>query len=273
MIANDKTAVESGGSITASAVPCPNVEAPMRITSPNVAASADASALNTSKVLEGIGRSGPPTLVAVPMSWEHAPRHFLNSMTRLDMWRQCQVVYYDGGTIYEMRNQAVDDARRLGVEGILFIDADMSFHRDSLARLVEHSLPIVSGLCRARRKPYNIAAKKIIKDPLEGEDMLVDVEPDEYTRGLYNVDLVGAAFLYIRMDVFDQIKKPYFMRREIENPADGEVDRVGEDYYFCYKARAAGIPIAIDLDLHIGHITTTIVTTGDDNKNIRLELE
>lgn len=201
----------------------------------------------------------PAVAIAVPLSWDFAPKQFTQSLYGLKRWEGCRLIQVDGGTIYQMRNVAVETARKYQSAGILFVDADMSFPADALERIVAHNRPIVGGFCRKRRKPF----EPTIWTMRDGQ--LFTVHPKG--TGLLPCDATGAAFLYVHMSVFDKIEKPYFINRECAaTEVIDEKDFLSEDLYFCLKAREAGIPIYVDLDLKIGHMTWGIITSDDHNE-------
>jgi hypothetical protein len=76
--------------------------------------------------------------------------------------------------------------------------------------------------------------------------------PDEemYSGKLIDVDATGTGCLLFDMSVFDQVEMPWF-KLDIQ---DGKP--VGEDIYFCSKARKAGVRISIDTSIEVGHLTT-----------------
>ena len=193
--------------------------------------------------------------------WDFAPKPFTRSISRLDLWENAVLIDIEGGsTIYEMRNAGLRTAKEQGCDDVLFIDADMWFPRNAARQIVSHGLPIVGGWCRARKKPFDSVIFQKVDD---SSDDLRRIEPGPNVRGLYPCDATGAAFLYIRGDVLDAIESPHFINREIEAHEMVDHDEfLSEDLNFCRKARAAGFPIYIDLELRIGHCVIGIIHTS-----------
>jgi len=157
-----------------------------------------------------------------------------------------------GAIIPRSRNKIADRALELKAKYVLFIDSDMVFDEDALMRLLARKQHIVSGLCVNRGEPYRPVVKKIDKD---NQWVLVPNLQDGKFRD--DVDGVGCAFLLIDTEVFEKVDKPWFAM-----PAWYE-DVMGEDYYFCHKAKKAGYNVCVDCSLIIGHIGEHVYTIDD----------
>lgn len=193
----------------------------------------------------------PRVIIATPLSWEYLPRDFKLSMDSLRTWEGCEKTTQDGGAcIADMRNNAVWQAFERHAEAILFVDADMVFPSDALGRIVAHQQPIVSGHCLRRRRPFEPTTA------IEGADGKLSTIRLQ-GKGLVPVDAVGAAFLYVSIEVFRKVPSPWF-----------EHGRLSEDYDFCEKARRAGFPIFVDLGLRIGHLAQAVVMPGEDGEPV-----
>ena len=145
------------------------------------------------------------------------------------------------------RNQCVGAAQIMKATHLLFLDSDMIFPADTLARLLIHNKDIVGASYSRRVPPFH---------PLtvteEGEHVHI-------TSGLRSVKLLPTGCLLIRLSVFQSLSAPYF-----NLAAEGGQLR-GEDYYFCEKARAAGFTLWCDgdLSLQLGHIGQKINRIAD----------
>lgn len=192
-------------------------------------------------------RMMPRVMVATPINHDHTPSDFMMALHSLKYPHDRIVLTrQDSPFLADMRNMAAQQCLDGGFDGLVMIDSDMVFPSDALNRLVAHQKPVVSGHCLRRRRPFDPTTA--IRDDL-GRLSLVRLRG----RGLFPVDAVGAAFLYVDRHVLVDIPKPWF-----------EVGRVGEDYDFCEKATKAGYQIYVDLDLRIGHITQAVIWPGDD---------
>jgi hypothetical protein len=147
-----------------------------------------------------------------------------------------------------IQNQRADlclEAMREDCTHVLFIDSDMTFPQDMVGRLLAHDKDIVATNCARRRMPTGPTARG-----LDGQ--LVYTMPD--STGLEEVESIGMGVMLISRKVFESLSEPWF-----ETPwRTDKRGYIGEDVFFCRKARAAGFKIYIDHDVskEIGHIGT-----------------
>jgi hypothetical protein len=154
-----------------------------------------------------------------------------------------------GTLIANQRAELCLDAMREKCTHVLFIDSDMRFPQDMIERLLQHDLDIVATNCARRRMPTGPTAQ-IYKE--NGERELVYTMPE--TTGLQEVGSVGMGVMLIKANVFAKLAEPWF-----ETPwRHDKRGYIGEDVFFCKKAREAGFKIWIDHDVskEIGHIGT-----------------
>jgi len=206
-------------------------------------------------------------LIASPLNWDHVYKRHMSCVSAM-FKHNARFIQVDGDAIDEMRNTAVSKARELQVKKLFFIDADMTPPPDTLERLMGHDKPIVGGLCRQRRSPFNMCAWV-----LDDDGWLHFEQPPGL--GLHQCDATGGACLLIDMEVFDAIDKAlpqlagkYFLDgRQI--PQLKPQEQISEDMWFCAAARAAGYTVHVDLDLRIGHLVMgEIIDSGAENGKI-----
>jgi hypothetical protein len=152
-----------------------------------------------------------------------------------------------GTLIANQRAELCLDAMREKCTHVLFIDSDMRFPHDMIERLLQHDLDIVATNCARRRMPTGPTAQ-IYKE--NGERELVYTMPE--STGLQEVGSVGMGVMLIKANVFAKLAEPWF-----ETPwRHDKRGYIGEDVFFCKKARDAGFKIWIDHDVskEIGHI-------------------
>jgi hypothetical protein len=70
-------------------------------------------------------------------------------------------------------------------------------------------------------------------------------------KGIGRADGIGCGVMLIKASVFKKIEFPYFYFEQLPNEK-----LLGEDIYFCVKAKDAGIETYVDHDLskEIGHV-------------------
>jgi hypothetical protein len=145
-----------------------------------------------------------------------------------------------GTYLPNLRTSLVDYAVKKEASHILFIDSDMRFPKDSLKRLLSHDLDIVGANCKQRTQNEFTARK---------EDKFISSKDK---TGLEEVDTLGFGVTLIRTSIFD-LSEPWFGM-----PFDGK-KYIGEDVFFCHKAKEKGYQVWVDHDLskevkHIGAI-------------------
>lgn len=155
------------------------------------------------------------------------------------------VTLTDVGTLLpDMRNTLARVAIEHGATHVLWLDNDMIFPVDMIERLYQHGKPIVAANYSQRKRPCK---------PVAAKDGLW-VYTEENSSGLEMVDYVGMGCMLVETAIYESIPKPWHMLAWNEK----KQEIVGEDVYFCRKARAAGADIWIDHDLskevfHIGY--------------------
>jgi hypothetical protein len=138
-----------------------------------------------------------------------------------------------GTIIPQQRATLVRAAQEYQATHILFLDSDMRFPRDLVPRLLSRDEPIVAANYARRRHPVLPTAEHTTQGYL--------FTPPA-SAGLVEVTQCGMGVMLIEMRVFDAIAEPWFHLGY--TPSTREY--VGEDFYFCKRARDAGFQILID---------------------------
>lgn len=141
---------------------------------------------------------------------------------------------------------------------IFFVDPDTVLPINTIKKMLEHDLPIVSGIVYKRTAPHVPSIYNKNKDKWIPK-------LDYPSMGLIEVDAVGAACLLVKREVFEKIGEPYF--EYIESIKS-------EDFDFCEKAKKAGYKIMVDCSIKCGHVTDEIIDENRFNmykNNIKLE--
>ena len=140
----------------------------------------------------------------------------------------------EGYTIAENRNYIASQALKNNCEYLLMADDDMTFPANTLQKLLDTGKRIVGVLSYSRMLPLKPTV----------------VPVDKITNELFECKEVGGGVLLIDTKVFKEIKQPWF---DVETHPFGMV-KVGEDAYFCHKAREQGIKVWCLPTLQIGHL-------------------
>ena len=112
-----------------------------------------------------------------------------------------------GTLIFDNRNRLVRKAVEVGATHLMFIDSDMVFDKDALLQLLACDRDIVGGLCTQRTEPFLPVAKRRADNGLFRNVPVAEIERGGFMSDL---DAVGAAFLLVRMGVFDRLADPWF---------------------------------------------------------------
>jgi len=159
-------------------------------------------------------------------------------------------VYTSQGTlIFDQRNSLVRTAVQEKCDYILFIDADMRFPKTTLERLLAHKKDIIGVNATTRMMPPKPTARNIQINEDGSVDWLEVLSNKE--KGIGKVDAIGCGVMLIKTSCLKNIPQPYFY---FEQLLKGKL--LGEDIYFCIKAKDAGIDTWVDHDLsmEIGHV-------------------
>jgi hypothetical protein len=184
--------------------------------------------------------SAPLVAIGVPSGdMVHADFAMRLATLCLNPGARCCIVNAKSSLVMIGRNQIVEASRLAKATHLLFLDSDLTFPHDTLARLLAHGKDIVGGVYVQRVPPHH---------PL---GMTLEGKHEAVTQGLRRMKIMPTGCLLLRLDIFDKLQKPWFNTR-----AEGE-KILGEDYYFCERAREAGFEIWCDGDLsrelaHIG---------------------
>lgn len=153
-----------------------------------------------------------------------------------------------GSLVVRNRNECIEQAQKLGVDYVLFLDSDMVFPGWTLRRLLSHEKDIVGGTYLQRNPPHNMLGIWA-----EGTVLTND--------RIHAIDALPAGCLLIKLSVFDKMAKPYFRTPAYEADEHGPARIQGEDYYFCEQAAKLGHQIWLDvvLTFELGHMGKNMV--------------
>jgi hypothetical protein len=143
---------------------------------------------------------------------------------------------------------------------LLFIDTDIVFSPEHIARLASHSKAIVAGLYPKKQLEL---------------DWVYNCIPGEETRpdGLQRVKYAGTGCLMIARHVFEEmrvrypeieydpddgdepgVKWDFFSSGVWTDPSSGRRRWLSEDWYFCQRAQELGFGIWMDTEVALKHV-------------------
>ncbi len=157
-------------------------------------------------------------------------------------------IFQFGGYIAENKAKIVDIAQKTLCSHVFFVDHDMIFPPNTLAKLLSYDKDIVGAMYNYRYLPLEPMLKYLKEDgdwTSKLEESVIKKIPDE----LFEVGATGGGLLLVKMSVFDKLEKPYFQMEQ-----DGEGNRVvTEDSGFYLKAQKLGMKVWVDPTLNIKH--------------------
>ena len=152
------------------------------------------------------------------------------------------VIPTKGYNTAENRNYIVAQAFKNNSDYLLLSDDDMLYPPDSLEKLLAHKKDIVGATYSVKQLPPSLVIGY-------GEQVKSDEEAQKQTKP-FKCEALGGGLLLIKLEVFKKIKPPFFGYEWYDN---GMV-KMSNDWWFCKKAREAGIDIWCDPTIQCGHI-------------------
>ena len=156
------------------------------------------------------------------------------------------------------RETMAEEAIKMGADFILFIDDDMLVPKDLFPHLIKHAndADIIAPLCFQRLPPYNPVLYSMSHTVDEKGTITVktDCMKDYTINGLFYPDAVGFGVVLIKTEVLKKVAKPWFFSNT----------SLGEDIYFCLKAKQKGFKLLVDTRIKIGHMSSPHAVTELD---------
>jgi cellulose synthase/poly-beta-1,6-N-acetylglucosamine synthase-like glycosyltransferase len=147
--------------------------------------------------------------------------------------------------IFDQRNQLVKTALEAKCDYIVFIDADMRFPKDTIMHLLKHNKDIIGVNATTRTEPVMPTAKNLTINE-DGSCIWLPIYSNGL-KGISKADGIGCGVMMIKAIIFAKLEEPYFYFEQLPNNKI-----LGEDIYFCIKAKDAGIDTWVDHDLSMG---------------------
>ncbi len=154
--------------------------------------------------------------------------------------------------ITRARNVCAREFLKTDFTHLLFIDADIRFDPDDVAKLWNMEKPISVAAYPMKRKDAPLSAwvgGRLVEFP-------IDINP-------VPVDYAGTGFMMIERGVLESMKEfaPEYAESATEEPTWGffldpveDGIHLSEDYYFCKRARELGYEISMETSIRLGHV-------------------
>lgn len=128
-----------------------------------------------------------------------------------------------------------------------WVDSDMKFPIDAPVRLLKRGVPLVGCNYRRRRFP-NPGFTGMMGQPGNFRELITD----DNSPAMEDVDVLPHGCVMVHRSVYEKIPQPHYIQDFIPE----QNLEIGEDIYFCKKARDAGFQVWCDHELsrEISHI-------------------
>lgn len=159
-------------------------------------------------------------------------------------------IFAESCHVDDARNRLVRDFLDSDCTDLVFLDSDLCWDAGDLVRLLRHDRDVVAGIYPKKQEPEEYPVKHLAGEIWSDRDGLIEVEG------------VPTGFLRIRRHVLDELaaRAPSFLDKTSKTPIPVIFERtmengsrIGGDYTFCRKWRAAGGKIYIDPLMRFAH--------------------
>lgn len=161
------------------------------------------------------------------------------------------IVPSEGYTIAENRNYIAVQAVNNKSDWLLMIDDDMTFEPTILDKLISNN----KDICGVAYHPRcEVDRMKAID---ETHFVNIDKSDDPKYKDVFECHATGTGIILIRTEIFNKIERPWF---QFEYLPTGQC-KLGEDWYFCEKAKKFNIKTFADPTVKVGHLGEKIYET------------
>lgn len=160
------------------------------------------------------------------------------------------VIAEEGYTVAENRNYIAVQAVNNGSQYLLMVDDDMTFEPDLVDRLVANGKDICGVAYHPRAE-----TGQITKYLDETHVVKLEENDDPKYKQPFQCYATGTGIILIKTEVFRKMVRPWFM---FEYHDSGQC-KLGEDWYFCIKAKEYGVETWCDPTIPVGHIGEVIL--------------
>ena len=162
--------------------------------------------------------------------------------------------------VAEARNELVRRFLQTSCTHLLFLDADIIIQKDTITRLLQLQLPVVSAAYREKKGGLNLQAYHHSEVPWRRDPQV------EYREGeVVEAELVGLGCLLVERWVFERTEYPWF-RFTLHDDSLPDDERIGEDFTFAYTTcyKKLGIRPKVATGIKVGHLGRAIVFDKND---------
>jgi len=152
--------------------------------------------------------------------------------------------YFYGYRVDQVRNLIADWVVR-GFDYLFAIDHDVTFPPDTLKKLLEHDVDLVSGVYRQRLEPQAIEIYDLLQKRMTIEQI--------HGKSIAEIGGCGFGCVLVKKEVMASVGYPQFEY----HPALDHNNTISEDTDFCKKVMDKGFKLWCDPSILCGHIGST----------------
>ena len=184
-------------------------------------------------------------LIAIPTA-RYIEADTFKSIYDLEVPEGYEVTYqhFYGYRVDQVRNLIADWVVH-GFDYLFSVDHDVTFPPDTLKRLLEHNVDLISGVYRQRLEPQRIEIYDLNQNRMEYSDI--------HNQPIVQIGGCGFGCVLIRKEVFVGVGYPQFEY----HPALDHNNTISEDTDFCKKAMDKRFNLWCDPSILCGHIGST----------------
>lgn len=197
------------------------------------------------------------TLVGIP-ALDYVSTSFMQCLVALEPVDDVEMCVMQSSLVYDARNEIAKSAIDGGYDRILWLDSDMTFPPDLMARLSERldeGYEYVSGLYFTRKEPIKpVLFHHLDMTEVDGKPMPVAKNIPDYPRNsVFQIAASGFGCVMMDVGLLKRIKDTFGLPF---SPVAG----FGEDLSFCIRADKVGAKMYCDSSIKLGHCGHTVIT-------------
>ena len=217
---------------------------------PNQAKANIPQAQTPNPVAQGQGKT-PSVMILVPamemVNAEFAQHLAMAAANLVANGIKINCAFNIGSVITIARRNLTDIFMKSDFDYAWWIDSDMKFPIDAPIKLLKRGVPLVGANYRRRRFP-NPGFTGMMGQPGNFQELVTD----ENSPPMQEVDVLPHGCVMVHRSVYEKVAQPHYLQEFVP-----ELNlEIGEDIYFCRKAKDAGFQVWCDHDLskEIAHI-------------------
>lgn len=184
-------------------------------------------------------------LIAIPaMDW--CPVPFAYSLATMQRVGASKITMITGAAVHEARENLAHEAIETGADRVLWLDSDMTFNSDIMARLaarLDEGWDMVCGIYTKRQLPVSpVIYERVDMDSGKAMQYL-----DYPKDSVFEVAGCGFGAVMTSVDLLRRILAAY-------GAAFSPLNGLSEDLSFCARACAIGARMACDSTIKVGHV-------------------